>query len=181
QHAEDQAELDRRPGGAVVTRVPRGVAPEQVAQARDAGGHERDERHPGHRHVEEQDAAGLADELRGQRRGLEGAPDHGGEPQPKQPGGGSPFHGFHTTGKSIKPAVVTAPSYSRSCTRATPDSPAEKPPAKAARVSSTASSSSGRSTGNDSTAKSVPWPRAWAMIAATRVLPAASPKPPAGR
>src|SRR6202023_517705 len=92
---------------------PSSIAARAARSCRGSRGDDRSEGPQGYGQVKEQDAAGLADELRGQRRVLEGADDHGRQPQPEKPGGGdgSPFlHGFHTTGNSIKPAVVTAPS-----------------------------------------------------------------------
>ena len=104
QDAEDEAELDRHAPRARSWR--RSRAEEEVAQAPHAGGDEGDEGGPGHRHVEEEDAARLADEPVGERRIEEGAQItaaiHSQSSQAR-----SLLHGFHTTGNSIKPAMVT--------------------------------------------------------------------------
>ena len=53
----------------------------------------------------------MPDELGGERRiGEERRRSPGPHPEPGQPLGESSLHGFHTTGNSIRPAVVTVAS-----------------------------------------------------------------------
>ncbi len=109
QEAEDEADLDRRGGGTVVLDPPA----QEVAEAPERRHEEGDEGRPGQGDVEEEDAARLADEAGGERRVEEGGPDRHPHPEPEQPEPES-FHGFHTSGNSISPAMVMTASYRRS-------------------------------------------------------------------
>src|SRR5882724_8446291 len=166
EDAVDEADLDRRNGGAVVLRPP----PRKIAEAPVRRDEEGDEGRPGERDVEVEDAARVADETGRRRRIEEGGPDDACRPQPECPEREG-LHGFHTRGKTIRPTNVMTASYRRSWTSATP---AGAPPT-ALRVSSTARRRRGRRTGKASTAKRVERPWAWAMMAAMSVLPAARP------
>src|SRR6185436_2572559 len=148
----------------------------QVEEAPEGRQDEGGEGDPGHGDVEEQHSSRLPLEPLEGGGVVEGRHDDGRQPEPEQPGE-SLFHGFQTAGKSIRPTTVTPPSYRRSWGRATPAAT----PSAAFWVSSITRRRSGRRIGKAMTENRLPRLFAWPMIAATRVLPAARPRPPAAR